>query len=494
MAFKLYDTYGFPLDLTQDALKSRGILVDQQGFDNAMQIQREAARSAWAGSGDSKTDAIWFNVRDNVDATEFVGYETQKSDGKIEAIIYDNQIVTDADEGSEISIVLNQTPFYGESGGQVGDSGYLRSTTSEIYISTTQKKLGDLHVHVGKIIRGNIKLNDVVQAEIDNSVRTKLRSNHSATHLLHSVLREVLGDHVTQKGSLVDPEKLRFDVSHPKPISQQELALIESKVNEQIRNNTLIKTLLMTPDQAVKNGALALFGEKYGEEVRVVSMGVSNHYEAYSTELCGGTHVIRTGDIGLFKIISEGSVSSGVRRIEALSGAEAVNYILNQDNEIRQVAIKLKISPNDLNSRISSLLEEKKKLEREINDVRKKLSTVDNEDKYPVKVINDVNFVSKIIHNIQPSELKSMVDDLRKDTSGIFCLITIFEEKASIVIGITSDLTDKYNAVDLVKIAVTQLGGKGGGGRKDLAQGGGPDFSSADAALESIESSLSVIN
>lgn len=494
MAFKLYDTYGFPLDLTQDALKSRGILVDQQGFDNAMQIQREAARSAWAGSGDSKTDTIWFNVRDKVDATEFVGYETQKSDGKIASIIYDNQIVTDAHEGSEISIVLNQTPFYGESGGQVGDSGYLRSVTSEVYISTTQKKLGDLHVHIGKIIRGNIKVNDVVQAEIDHSVRTKLRSNHSATHLLHSVLREVLGDHVTQKGSLVDPERLRFDVSHPKPISQQELALIELKVNEQIRNNTLIKTLLMTPDQAVKNGALALFGEKYGEEVRVVSMGKSTNDVAYSTELCGGTHVVRTGDIGLFKIISEGSVSSGVRRIEALCGAEAVNHILNQDKEIRQVAIKLKISPSDLNSRIGSLLEEKKKLEREIHDIRKKLSTVDNEDKYPVKEINGIKFFSKIIHNIQPSELKSMVDDLRKDTSGIFCLITIFEEKASIVIGITSDLTDKYNAVDLVKIAVTQLGGKGGGGRKDLAQGGGPNFSSANAALESIESSLSDIN
>ena len=494
MAFKLYDTYGFPLDLTQDALKSRGILVDQQGFDNAMQIQREAARSAWAGSGDSKTDTIWFNVRDKVDATEFVGYETQKSDGKIASIIYDNQIVTDAHEGSEISIVLNQTPFYGESGGQVGDSGYLRSATSEVYISTTQKKLGDLHVHIGKIIRGNIKVNDVVQAEIDHSVRTKLRSNHSATHLLHSVLREVLGDHVTQKGSLVDPERLRFDVSHPKPISQQELALIELKVNEQIRNNTLIKTLLMTPDQAVKNGALALFGEKYGEEVRVVSMGKSTNDVAYSTELCGGTHVVRTGDIGLFKIISEGSVSSGVRRIEALCGAEAVNHILNQDKEIRQVAIKLKISPSDLNSRIGSLLEEKKKLEREIHDIRKKLSTVDNEDKYPVKEINGIKFFSKIIHNIQPSELKSMVDDLRKDTSGIFCLITIFEEKASIVIGITSDLTDKYNAVDLVKIAVTQLGGKGGGGRKDLAQGGGPNFSSANAALESIESSLSDIN
>ena len=501
-AFKLYDTYGFPVDLTEDALRARGLGVDRAGFDAAMEQQRKAARAAWSGSGDQAEESLWFDLRDEVGATEFLGYETEVAEGRIEAIVVDGVRAQSAPEGTDVSVVVNQTPFYGESGGQEGDSGILFVTDgAEVAVRDTKKKIGALHVHMGTVTQGELKVGDVAELRVDSSVRTKLRANHSATHLLHAAMRAELGDHVTQKGSLVAAERLRFDVSHPKPIGVEEIARIEAKVNEQVRANAEVQTLLMTPEEAVEQGAMALFGEKYGDEVRVVSMGISTGgpeaANSYSTELCGGTHVRRTGDIGAFKVVAESAVASGVRRIEALTGQAATDYAWDQEQLVRNAAAALKAAPTDMVERVAALLDERKRLERELAEVRKKLAMSGGdgagvaEAASGAKEIAGVHFDGRNVDGVSPRDLKGMVDELKRFGSGIYALVAAADGKASLVVGVTDDLTEKFSAVDLVRAGVEALGGKGGGGRPDMAQGGGPNADAADAALAALEAAIS---
>ncbi|WP_419797448.1 MAG: alanine--tRNA ligase [Terasakiella sp.] len=492
VAFKLYDTYGFPVDLTQDALKSKGINVDMDGFDAAMSKQREEARKNWAGSGEAADESVWFDVRDKVGATDFLGYETEEAEGQIVAIIQDGQMVKRAEPGTDVAVVLNQTPFYGESGGQVGDSGLLRvGDTATIEVRDTAKKLGDLHIHLGKVKGCSITLGEDVHATVDPVRRGAVRSNHSATHLLHKALQERLGEHVTQKGSLVAEERLRFDIAHPKGLSAAEMADVEARVNEQIRVNTEVVTRLMTPDEAIEQGAMALFGEKYGDEVRVVTMGTDKN-KNFSVELCGGTHVKRTGDIGLFKVVSEGAVAAGVRRIEALTGAAAVSYLAEQEERLNQAAALLKATPANVPGRVEALLEERKKMEREISDLRKKLATGGaSGGAADIKDVNGLKYLGKVLEDIPGKELKSMVDEMKNQVgSGVCVAIAINEGKASIVVGVTDDVKDTHSAVDLVRIGSEALGGKGGGGRADMAQAGGPDGTKANVALAAIEAAL----
>jgi alanyl-tRNA synthetase len=416
-AFKLYDTYGFPLDLTQDALRAKGMGVDTSGFDAAMERQRQAARAAWSGSGEEAEESVWFDLREQFGATEFLGYETEVAGGRIDAIVTDGAPVGSAPEGTEVAIIANQTPFYGQSGGQEGDAGMIAVVGgAEITVRDTKKKLGDLHVHFGTVTRGKVRTGDVGELRVDNSVRTKSRANHSATHLLHAAMREELGDHVTQKGSMVAADRLRFDISHPKPISSDELARIERAVNAQVRANAEVRTLIMSPDEAVEQGAMALFGEKYGDEVRVVSMGtVEKADEFYSTELCGGTHVGRTGDIGAFKIITEAAVAAGVRRIEALTGQGASDYAWDQENLVRSAAAALKSAPGDLVDRVGALMDERKRLDRELGEVRKQLAMGGSgggaaDADTPIKEIAGVRFDGRVVDGVSPRDLKGMVD------------------------------------------------------------------------------------
>jgi alanyl-tRNA synthetase len=491
VAFKLYDTYGFPVDLTQDALKPKGINVDMDGFETAMEKQRAEARKNWSGSGEAADDAVWFDVRDNVGATDFLGYETEEAEGQIVAIIADGKPVDKAEPGTDVAVIMNQTPFYGESGGQVGDTGTLKvGDTAEIAVSDTLKKLGDMHVHMGKVSGCSIAVGDDVLAIVDNTRRSSIRSNHSATHLLHKALQERVGDHVTQKGSLVAEERLRFDIAHPKALSAEEIADVEARVNEQIRVNTEVTTRLMTPDEATEQGAMALFGEKYGDEVRVVSMGDDND-KNFSVELCGGTHVKRTGDIGLFKVVSEGAVAAGVRRIEALTGSDAVAYLAAQEDTLNQTAALLKATPANVPTRVAALMEERKNLEKEIADLRKKLATGGGAATNDVKEINGVKYLGKVLDGIPGKELKSMVDEMKNQVgSGVCVAISVNDGKASIVVGSTDDVKDRFNAVDLVRVGSAALGGKGGGGRPDMAQAGGPDGSKAEEALAAIETAM----
>jgi alanyl-tRNA synthetase len=494
-AFKLYDTYGFPLDLTQDALRARGLKVDTKAFDAAMDKQRAAARAAWAGSGEQATEAVWFDLRQRLGATEFLGYETDAAEAKVLAILRDGKEVLSAGEGTEVQVIVNQTPFYGESGGQMGDSGLMTAPKGAgcvaVAVTDTLKKVTDLHVHVGTVTRGALKVGQVVELKIDSSVRAKLRANHSATHLLHAALRRTLGNHVTQKGSLVAPDRLRFDFSQPVPIAANDLASIEAQVNEQTRRNIEVQTLLMPPAEAVKKGAMALFGEKYGDEVRVVSMGVADEHKHYSTELCGGTHVRRTGDIGYFRIVSEAGVAAGVRRIEALTGAAAAEYAAEQERTLRDAAAVLKAPPAELAARVSSLLDERKRLEREIADLRRKLATGGGAGAGPaVKDVGGVRFAGRNVEGAQPGELKAMVDELKKNGSGVYAIVGVMDGKASLVVGVTPDLVGRFNAVELVKTGVAALGGKGGGGRPDMAQGGGPEGAQAEAALAAVEQAI----
>jgi alanyl-tRNA synthetase len=496
VAFKLYDTYGFPLDLTADALKERKIGIDEDGFTSAMEEQKAKARAAWSGSGEAATEEVWFDINDRDGATEFLGYETETAEGVVTALIKDGAEVKSASEGDEVAVLANQTTFFGESGGQQGDAGVIKTESGAIIeITDTQKKLGALHVHLGKVTEGAVKVGDAAEFRVDHARRSSLRANHSATHLLHAVLRKHLGDHVTQKGSLVAADRLRFDISHPKAVTAEEAAVIEADVNSLIRENSEVTTRLMTPDEAIELGAMALFGEKYGDEVRVVSMGepVANEH-AYSLELCGGTHVKRTGDIGMFKIVSEGAVSSGVRRIEALTGADAANYMSARENVLATVAADLKAVPEDVPARVKALQEERRRLEREVSDLRKKLATAGSgatSGGDAFKEVNDVKLALRSLDGIPAKELKGMVDELREQMgSGIVALVSGDGGKASIVVGLTEDLKDKYSAVDLVRIGVEKLGGKGGGGRPDMAQGGGSDPSQADAALAAIEAHI----
>ena len=500
IAFKLYDTYGFPLDLTQDVLRGRGLAVDVDGFNVAMERQRAEARKAWAGSGEVGAEKIWFAVRDRVGATEFLGYDAEVAEARVTALVVNGTEVQEAKAGTEVAVVVNQTPFYAESGGQMGDTGVMFTATgTELGVNDAQKQAGDLFVHEAKVTRGVLKVGDVVELRIDGSRRAALRANHSATHLLHEALRRRLGKHVTQKGSLVAPDRLRFDISQPTPIPPETLKQVEDDVNARILRNEEVVTRLMTPDAAVQAGALALFGEKYGEEVRVVSMGGPSSDDPgddlhFSTELCGGTHVRRTGDIGLFHILSDSAVAAGVRRIEALTRDAARAYLEQQEALLREAAGTLKTSGAELPGRLAALLEERRKLERELADARRALAVGGTGAAASGPVAEEVagiKFAGRRLENVPARELKSMADDLKKKIgSGLVALVAIEDGKASVVVGVTEDLTGRLNAVDFVRAGVAELGGKGGGGRPDMAQGGGPDATKADAALAAIKSAL----
>lgn len=493
-AFKLYDTYGFPLDLTQDALKTREIAVDGDGFDVAMKRQRDEARKAWSGSGDAATDAIWFDVRDDAGATDFLGYDTESAEGQVLALIIDGKRVESASKGDAVSVILNQTPFYAESGGQMGDAGMMRGEDVRIAISDTQKRVDVLFVHSGTVESGTIKVGDELKLDVDHDRRSDLRANHSATHLLHEALRRRLGSHISQKGSLVAPDRFRFDISHPKPLNDDEIADVELGVNRQIAVNEPVVTRLMTPEEAVEAGALALFGEKYGDEVRVVSMGGKDGHGFFSTELCGGTHVHRTGDIGVFKIISEAAVGSGVRRIEAVTGAGAREHFAEMEKILHAAAAELKSQPSDVPARVKALVEERKKLERELADARKKLAMgggSGGSNASDSRDVNGVTFAPRLLDDVPARELKAVVDDIKTQIgSGIVAVISNTDGKASLVVGVTKDLTEKYDAVELVRVGSAAVGGKGGGGRPDMAQAGGPDGGKGQAALDAIESAL----
>ncbi len=502
-AFTLYDTYGFPLDLTQDALKSRGISVDQASFTDAMDRQRAKARAAWAGSGDTASEAIWFPLREKLGATEFLGYETETAEAVVGAIVKDGAVVDQLKAGESGAIVLNQTPFYAESGGQVGDTGRMIGEAVRFRVTDTQKKAGDLFVHLGTVEQGTLKVGTALQLDVDHSRRASIRAHHSATHVLHEALRQVLGDHIAQRGSLVAPDRLRFDFVHQKPITAEELARVEDIANNVVLENDEVTTLLMGVDEAREAGARALFGEKYGDEVRVVSMGKTAREHGanalgWSVELCGGTHVRRTGDIGLISVTGESAVASGVRRIEALTG----NYARKHANETMQLAknaaSELRAPLEEMPARIAALMDERKKLERELSDARKKLAmgggaaASNGAGAAGVREVGNVKLMARAVEGIEMKDLKSLADDGKKQLgSGVVAIVGVTGDgKAGVVVGVTADLTSRYNAVDLVRVASEALGGKGGGGRPDMAQAGGPDGAKADAALAAIEKAM----
>ncbi len=493
VAFKLYDTYGFPLDLTQDALRGKGMGVDVDGFKSAMERQRAEARKAWAGSGEAATEALWFDLRDKVGASEFLGYDADRAAGKIVAIVKDGQVVPTAAPGDEVAVILNQTPFYGESGGQMGDTGVIRAFgKGKVAVRDTHKKLGDLIVHYGTVEEAAVGEGDDAELVIDVERRDALRAHHSATHLLHAALRKYLGDHVTQKGSLVAADKLRFDFSHPKALTAEETRLIEDEVNRHIRRNREVGTKLMSPDEAVKAGAMALFGEKYGDEVRVVSMGGDDAGQNFSVELCGGTHVRRTGDIGLFKILADSAVAAGVRRIEAVVSTALKDYVDQQEALLGKAAEALRTNPADLPGRIVNLLEERKRLEKELADVRKQLATGGaGGGGGGNKTVAGITMAARVLDGVPAKDLKGMADEIRKQIgSGVVVLVSTEGGKASLVVSVSPDLTDRVSAVDLVRAGSEAVGGKGGGGRPDMAQAGGPDAAKAADAVAAIEQAV----
>ena len=491
VAFRLYDTFGFPLDLTQDALREEGRGVDLAGFEAAMAEQRTRARAAWAGSGEAATERVWFELKEQIGATEFLGYSTESAEGEIRALVLNGAPVPTAPAGSDVAVVLNQTPFYGESGGQVGDTGVISGPDGLlIRITDSQRKLGDLFVHLGRVETGEAQVGTAVVAEVDHVRRTAIRAHHSATHLLHEALRRKLGTHVSQKGSLNAPDRLRFDISQPRPITGDELAWVESEVNARVRENTEVVTRLMTPEAAVELGAMALFGEKYGDEVRVVAMGSpEGNKGAWSIELCGGTHVRRTGDIGYFKIVSEGAVAAGVRRIEAVTGAAAEAVLAETQHRLNEAAQALRTPPAEVPERIAALLEDRRKLERQVVELQKKLATGGGGE--AVEEVNGVKLAARNMGEVPARDLKGLADAIGKQLgSGVVALVSTAEGKASIVVGVSPDLAGKLSAVELVRAAAAAVGGKGGGGRPDLAQAGGPDASKADEALAAIRTAL----
>ncbi|MBP7252179.1 MAG: alanine--tRNA ligase [Alphaproteobacteria bacterium] len=497
VAFKLYDTYGFPLDLTQDVLRAHGLSVDATAFEQAMAKQKAAARAAWAGSGDTGTAKLWFDLRDDLGATEFLGYSTEGAQGIVRAIVKDGQTVPTAQTGDKVQIIVNQTPFYGESGGQVGDSGVLTATKGAvIHITDTQKEVGDLWVHHGTVAQGTLSKDEGVTMQVDHARRGAIRANHSVTHLLHEALRRRLGTHVTQKGSLVTAEKLRFDVSQPTPIAVNDLLEVEVEVNRRICLNSDVTTRLMTPDEAVKEGAMALFGEKYGDEVRVVSMGGNDQdgRPAFSVELCGGTHVRRTGDIGAFKIVAESAVAAGVRRIEALTGTRAIAYLAEQEQRLQHIAATLKVSPQEATERVAALVDEKRKLEREVGELRRQVALAGGGGQAAVEAPRDiggVNLITRVLHDLPAKDLKPMADQLRQQLpSGVIVLLSGAEGKVSLVVSVSPDLLGKVSAVDLVRAGAEAVGGKGGGGRPDMAQAGGSDVAAMPKAVTAIEKAL----
>ncbi len=491
-AFKLYDTYGFPYDLTEDALRPRGIAVDRDGFDAAMAEQKSKARAAWKGSGAKASDELWFDLAEEFGSTEFTGYSGDEGEGVVLAIVKDGARAERAEVGETVQILLNQTPFYGESGGQTGDSGKLSTLKGfQGEVEDTTKPLGKLHALLTKIVAGELSVGDTVQQKVDSDRRNRIRANHSATHLLHAALRHRLGTHVTQKGSLVAADHFRFDFSHPKAMSREDIEAVEADVNAQIRGNEPVTTRLMTPDEAISAGAMALFGEKYGDEVRVLSMGRSGE-SPYSVELCGGTHVRALGDIQLLKIVSESAVSSGVRRIEALTGEAARQWLSDRDAKLREAAATLKSSPDEVPARIAALVDERKRLERELADAKKALAMGGGKADAPeAEQVNGHKFLGQVVEGFDPKGLRAAVDDMKKKLgSGIGALIAVNDGRASVAVGVTDDLAGQLSAVDLVKAAVAALGGQGGGGRPDMAQGGGPDGDKAADALQAVRDAL----
>ena len=486
VAFKLYDTYGFPVDLTADILRGQGRELDFKGFEESMNKQRENARQAWSGTGDKEADLTWIAINEREEEVKFIGYDKTHTNSKVSNIVINNKQEDKAKTGEEANVITIESPFYAESGGQLGDTGTIIWKNGEAIVLDT-KKFGNLIIHITKVTKGVLKVNDEVSLNIDIDRRNSLKVHHSATHLLHEALRRHLGEHISQKGSLVAPDKLRFDISHNKQISNKDIELIEREINNKIRGNYEVLTDIMTIDDAQQMGALALFGEKYGEKVRVVKME-NNDKDKYSIELCGGTHVSRTGDIGLFKILSESALGSGIRRIEAVAGKAALEVFQNYTNVISEISSEMRVSSEKLTDRVSSLISDRKILEKQIIDLNKKvnstkLSGVSNEN----VVINDVKVISKIIDSMPPKELKGLVDQLKKDIiSGIVIIISTMDQKASIVVGVTDDITNKYNAIEFTKAAVEILGGKGGGGRVDMAQGGGPNYKNAKDAINKI--------
>ena len=491
VAFRLYDTYGFPLDLTQDALREQGREVDLAGFEAAMEEQRTRARAAWAGSGEAATERVWFELKQKVGASEFLGYSTETAEAEIVALVVNGIPADKANTGSEVAVVLNQTPFYAESGGQVGDRGVISGADGlRVVVTDTQKKLGELFVHIGRVEAGEASVGAAVLADVDHERRTTIRAHHSATHLLHEALRRRLGTHVAQKGSLNAPDRLRFDISQPRPLTGDDIAWVESEVNARIRENSEVTTRLMTPDAAVEMGAMALFGEKYGEEVRVVSMGKGEgNKAAYSIELCGGTHVGRTGDIGYFKILAESAVAAGVRRIEAVTGAYAEATVAETQRRLHDVAGALRASPAEAAERVAALQDNQRRLERQIAELQRKLATGGSGSE--VEEVNGVKLAARNLGEVPARDLKGLADAISKQIgSGVVALVSTAEGKASIVVGVSQDLTGRYNAVELVRAASVAVGGKGGGGRPDMAQAGGPDGTRADAALAAVRGAL----
>jgi len=491
VAFRLYDTYGFPLDLTQDALREQGRAVDTTGFDAAMAEQRTRARAAWAGSGEAVTERVWFEIREKIGASEFLGYSTETAEGEVLSLVAHGAPVDRVEAGGDVAVLLNQTPFYGESGGQVGDTGAITGPDGlVIEITDTQRKLGDLFVHLGRVVSGVAKPGQPVVATVAHDRRSAIRAHHSATHLLHEAMRRKLGTHVMQKGSLNAPDRLRFDVSQPRPVTAEELAWIETEVNARIREDSDVTTRLMTPDAAVEQGAMALFGEKYGEEVRVVAMGSGDSDRAaYSIELCGGTHVRRTGEIGLFKIVSEAAVAAGVRRIEAVTGEAALALVAQNERHLADAAAALRTSPAELPDRVTALLEDRRKLERQVAELQKKLATGGSAAE--IEDIGGVKFSGRNLGEVPPRDLKGIAEAIGKQMeTGIVALVSTAEGKASIVVGVSTDLTSHFNAVELVRAAAAAVGGKGGGGRPDMAQAGGPDGAQADAALTAVRAAI----
>ncbi len=500
VAFKLYDTYGFPLDLTEDILRNKSMSIDTEKFQSLMKESRELAKKNWKGSGDAAVEDIWFGIKDKLDATEFLGYETNQAEGVVLSLLKGNKETDQLNENDEGMIIVNQTPFYGESGGQVGDIGEIMSNDFKFEVTDVQKKLGDLFVHYGKVISGSIKLQDSVELKIDVERRDNTRAYHSATHLLHESLRRVLGDHVTQKGSLVEPSRLRFDFSHMKPIQTEEIDKIEEFVNSMVSKKSDVKTRLMTPDEAVENGALALFGEKYGDEVRVLSMGDEDG-KYFSTELCGGTHVKNTGDIGKFKIISQSSIAAGVRRIEALRDKQLEDYLKNKEKlsnlsaekeeetikELSQEIIKLGGKPNKDQSDQKTLI---KNLTKQLDTLSVNSILQDqNKNKVNDQDINGVKVRFQNVEDLPPKELRKLVDKGKKELGeGIVIVFASKDDKVGIAVGVTEKLTEKFDAVQFVKVGSEVIGGKGGGGRKDFAQAGGQDQSKINDAFEKIKS------
>ncbi len=497
VAFRLYDTFGFPYDLTEDALRAQGLGVDRAGFDVAMAEQKRAARAAWKGSGDKASGEIWFDIAEDAGSTEFTGYTAAEGEGVVVAIVRDGARVDHAQTGETVTILTNQTPFYAESGGQMGDVGTISGDNGfSASVSDTAKPLGRLHAHRAVIEGGEVRVGESVRLVIDVAHRAQVRANHSATHLLHAALRKHLGPHVTQKGSLVAPDRLRFDFSHPKALSPAEIAIVEAEVNRHIRENDAVTTRLMTPDDAVAAGAMALFGEKYGDEVRVLSMGLGDA-ASYSVELCGGTHVNALGDIALFKIIAESAVASGVRRIEALTGEAARQWLTAREDRLKEAAAVLRASPDEVPARVASLVEERRRLERELGEAKKALAlggggAPASGESGPERV-GGHGFVGQVIEGLDPKGLRGLVDDAKKRLgSGVAVLVAVNEGRATVAVGVTDDLSARLSAIDLVRQGVAAIGGQGGGGRPDMAQGGGPDGAKALDAVQAVRAAVAL--